>query len=67
MRATDGLALIYYDAAGAVLSPSVAANRFLVAEVELVLRGESFGKAEREGGSLTARRDSMRTRVALRN
>jgi type II secretory pathway pseudopilin PulG len=67
MRATDGLALIYYDAAGAVLSPSVAANRFLVAEVELVLRGESFGKAERVGGALTARQDSMRTRVALRN
>jgi Tfp pilus assembly major pilin PilA len=68
MRApTDsGLVLIYYDAAGAVLSP-VATNRTKVAEVEIVLRGESFGKAQREGGSLTARQESMRTRVALRN
>jgi Tfp pilus assembly major pilin PilA len=65
--ADSGLVLIYYDTAGAVLSPLVAANRTKVAEVELVLRGESFGKAQIAGGSPTARQESMRTRISLRN
>jgi hypothetical protein len=60
--ADSGLALIYRDAAGAV-----TANPMLVAEVELVLKGESFGKVQREGGSLAVRKESFRTRVAIRN
>ena len=58
-----GLVFVYRDAAGAV-----TANKALVAEVEIIIRGESWGQAPNvlRSPAVAFRRDTVRTRVALR-
>jgi len=58
-----GLVFVYRDAAGAV-----TANKLLVAEVEIIIRGESWGQAPNvvRPPAIAFRRDTVRTRVALR-
>jgi hypothetical protein len=62
-QADGGLVFTYYDSTGAV-----TANRLQVDMVEIVIRGESLGKARyvSNGAELTERVDSVRTRVLLR-
>lgn len=57
---TGGLILRYYDASNAVTT--VPAN---VAMIEVTIRSRSFGQS-RHGGTITNRRDSVRTKVYLR-
>jgi Tfp pilus assembly protein PilV len=56
----SGLAFIYYDAAG-----SVTADPTAVRMVDIILRGESYGKVP-SGGGPVVEEDSMTVRVSLR-
>jgi hypothetical protein len=61
---TDGgLVFVYRDSLGVI-----TANRLLVREVEIIIRGESWGRAPNvlRSPPLAFRRDTVRTRVALR-
>ena len=58
--ATGGLVLTYYDSNNAVTA--VPAN---VAIIEIMIRSRSYGQS-RQGGTLTNRQDSVRTKVYLR-
>ena len=62
LQTTDGLELTYYDASGAVTA--VLTN---IASVGIQLRAESNRAAYTSGGTIDNIRDSIVTRVALRN
>jgi hypothetical protein len=57
----SGLVFTYYDQAG-----STTADALQVALVEIVIRGESFGKVPRRGQAPSVQRDTLTTRVRLR-
>ncbi len=59
--ADSGLVLTYYDGAG-----NTTAIPMQVALVEIILRGESFGKVPRTGQAPAVQRDTLTTRVSLR-
>ncbi len=58
----SGLALTYYDSSGTVTAVSS-----LIASIQVILRGESRALVRRGIGSAQYARDSLITRVALRN
>jgi prepilin-type N-terminal cleavage/methylation domain-containing protein len=60
----SGLTLTYYDNTGALLDPSVAANRFAVARIDVTTRAMSRSDTHGAGGKHI---DSLRTTIALRN
>lgn len=62
LQTTNGLELTYYDAAG--IETAVLAN---IASVGIELRAESFRAAYTSAGTVDNIRDSIVTRVALRN
>ncbi|GAC1647896.1 MAG: hypothetical protein NVS4B6_22620 [Mycobacterium sp.] len=59
--ASGGLAFTYYDATGAVTTDPTK-----VTQVDMVIRGESFGAAYGSSGAPTVQQDTVWTRVTLR-
>jgi prepilin-type N-terminal cleavage/methylation domain-containing protein len=57
----SGLAFIYYDRSG-----NPTADPALVAQIDIILRGESLRAAPMSGGT-SVQRDSLRVRVSTRN
>ena len=61
LEATNGLEFAYYDRAG-----NATADPTQVSVVEIILRGESFGKARGTSGITGYQQDSLVTKVVLR-